>query len=642
MTPRLAAIAGPLKGTTVELTEREVSIGRDPSNALPIADLSMSRRHCLITCDEDKFALKDLDSFNGTLVNGVPVNERTLEHGDEIKIGDSVFVFLLEDAEDRKPSNDVELDEAELGARSTVRLRVEDALYLNSERVLAQLPDSQRITCDLNALLKISTAVNSIRDVEPLKQRLLELLFEVIPAEFGAIVLTSDDGLDPNSIFGLRREPAHAQPLHISATVVRRVLRERVAILSCDVAGNEDFGGAQSLVASETSSLLCVPLTLFDKALGVLYLGTSNPTTGFDEDHLQLATAAASVAAVAFENARRAERLQNENLLLKDTLQLEQNMVGESARIRSVYQFIARVAPTDSTVLILGENGTGKELAARAIHKGSSRADQPLVAINCASLSETLLESELFGHEKGAFTGAVAQKKGKLEIADGGTLFLDEVGELAPQLQARLLRVLQEREFERVGGTRTIRTNIRLIAATNRNLEEAMRDGSFRQDLYYRLNVVQLTMPALRDRPEDVPLLTRYFIAKFGRQCKRQVSGVSEDARRCMMSYDWPGNVRELENAIERAVVLGSSDIILPEDLPEALTESEAPDPETAEHAKYAKYHEAINELKRRLIIDSVAQAGGNYTEAARALGVHPNYLHRLIRNLNLKAALKK
>lgn len=640
MTPRLAAIAGPLKGTTFELTEKEASIGRDPSNAIPIADLSMSRRHCLITCAANRFTLSDLDSFNGTVVNGVPVNERVLEHGDQIKVGDSLFVFLLEDGRDSEPSNEVELDEAELGARSTTRLRVEDALYLNSERVLAQLPDSQRMTRDLNALLNISTAVNSIRDVEPLKQCLLELLFEVIPAEFGAIVLTSDEGVDRNSIFALRKEPGVARPLHISATVVRRVLRERIAILSSDVAGNEDFGGAQSLVASETSSLLCVPLTLFDKPLGVLYLGTSNRAEGFDEDHLQLATAAASVAAMAFENARRTERLLNENLLLKNTLQLEQNMVGESDRIRSVYQFIARVAPTDSTVLILGENGTGKELAAQAIHQGSSRASRALVAINCASLSETLLESELFGHEKGAFTGAVAQKKGKLELADGGTLFLDEVGELATQLQAKLLRVLQEREFERVGGTRSIKTDIRLIAATNRNLEEAMRDGAFRQDLYYRLNVVQLTMPALRERLEDVALLTSYFMAKFSRQCKRQVSGISEEARRLMTSYDWPGNVRELENAIERAVVLGSSDIILPEDLPEALRESDAPDhPKTRENAKY---HEAINELKRRLIIDAVTESRGNYTEAARTLGVHPNYLHRLIKNLNLKAALRK
>jgi Nif-specific regulatory protein len=637
MIPRLAVIAGPLKGTTFELSEPEVSIGRDPSNVLPIADLSLSRRHCLIKRDANQFTLSDTDSFNGTLVNGVPVNQRVLEHGDQIKIGDSVLVFLLETGEDSTPSSAVEIDEEDLGARSTVRLRVEDALYLNSQRVLAQLPESQRITRDLNALLKISTAVNSIRDVEPLKQRLLELLFEVIPAEFGAIVLTADDAADFNSIFALSTQSAPAQPLHVSGTVVRRVLRERVSILSSDVAGNQDFGAAQSLVASETRSLLCVPLTLFDKAIGVLYLGTSNGAAAFDEDHLQLATAAASVAAVAFENARRTERLQNENLVLKDALHLEQNIVGESARIRSVYQFIARVAPTDSTILILGENGTGKELAARAIHQSSSRASRALVAINCASLSETLLESELFGHEKGAFTGAVAQKKGKLEIADGGTLLLDEVGELAPQLQAKLLRVLQEREFERVGGTRTIKTDIRLIAATNRDLEEAMRDGGFRQDLYYRLNVVQLTMPALRERLEDVPLLAGYFLAKFSGRCNRRVTGISDEARKCMMSYDWPGNVRELENAIERAVVLGSSEVILPEDLPEALLETEPHDP-----VQITRYHEAINEMKRRLIIDAVAQAGGNYTEAARALGVHPNYLHRLIKNLNLKAALKK
>lgn len=637
MTPRLAAIAGPLKGTTFDLNEPEVSIGREPSNAIPIADLSLSRRHCLIKQKADQFKLCDLGSFNGSLVNGVPVNERVLEHGDQIKIGDSVLVFLAGDGDDLRPSEVVQLDDVDLDASSTVRLRVDDALYVNPERVLSQLPESHRMTRDLNTLLNISTAVNSIRGLEPLKQRLLELLFEVIPAEFGAIVLTVDDGADLNSIFALRRQADAVQPLHVSGTVVRRVLRERVAILSTDVAADEDFGGAQSLVASETRSLLCVPLTLFDRAIGVLYLGASNRAASFDEDHLQLATGAASVAAVAFENARWTERLQNENLLLKDTLQIEQNIVGESERIRSVYQFIARVAPTDSTVLILGENGTGKELAARAIHQNSSRASRAMVAINCASLSEALLESELFGHEKGAFTGAVAQKKGKLEIADGGTLFLDEVGELAPQLQAKLLRVLQEREFERVGGTRTIKTDIRLVGATNRNLEDAMSDGSFRKDLYYRLNVVQLTMPALRERLEDVPLLANYFIAKFSGRCNRRVSGLSGEARACLMNYDWPGNVRELENAIERAVVLGSSDMILPEDLPEALLETEAPG-----RAPITKYQDAINDMKKRLIIDAVAQAGGNYTEAAQLLGVHPNYLHRLIRNLNLKAALKK
>ncbi len=259
------------------------------------------------------------------------------------------------------------------------------------------------------------------------------------------------------------------------------------------------------------------------------------------------------------------------------------------------------------------------------------------MAINCAALAETLLESELFGHEKGAFTGAIAQKKGKLEVAEGGTVFLDEIGELAPSLQAKLLRVLQEREFERVGGTRTIKLDVRLIAATNRDLEEEVKKGRFREDLYYRLNVVSVRMPALRERREDISLLASYFAAKYGKRSGRTVVGISPRARACLLNYEWPGNVRELENAIERAVVLGSSDLILPEDLPETILERAAPAGAPAE-----AFHDAVRESKKQLIIGAVEQAMGNYTEAARLLGLHPNYLHRLIRNLNLKPMLQR
>ena len=228
--------------------------------------------------------------------------------------------------------------------------------------------------------------------------------------------------------------------------------------------------------------------------------------------------------------------------------------------MRSLYRQIGRVAPSDSTVLITGESGTGKELVARAIHSNSPRAERPFVAINCAAITETLLESELFGHERGAFTGAIAQKKGRLETADGGTVLLDEIGELSPALQAKLLRVLQEREFERVGGTRSIAVDFRLVAATNRDLEQAIAAGTFRRDLYYRLNVVSLAVPPLRERPEDIPLLANHFARRHAANMKRRVTGVSPEALACLMAYDWPGNVRELENAIERAVVLGSTD----------------------------------------------------------------------------------
>jgi len=300
--------------------------------------------------------------------------------------------------------------------------------------------------------------------------------------------------------------------------------------------------------------------------------------------------------------------------------------------MRELYQFIARAAPTNSTVLIRGESGTGKELVARAIHLNSPRSQNPFMAINCAALSETLLESELFGHEKGAFTGAIAQKKGKLEVANGGTVFLDELGELAPTLQAKLLRVLQEREFDRVGGTRAIKVDIRLIAATNRDLEKAIQAGTFRQDLYYRLNVLSLTMPALKDRREDIPLLAGYFAMRCSRESGRPVKGISPEARKCLVQYDWPGNVRELENAMERAVVLGTTELIQPEDLPEALLEKQA-----VPGVQVTEYHQAIKETKRQLVLKAFQEAGGNYAQAARLLGVHPNNLHRLIRTLDLK-----
>jgi Nif-specific regulatory protein len=475
-----------------------------------------------------------------------------------------------------------------------------------------------------------------VRKLETLERQLMECIFDVVPAARGAILLTGDNPDEFNSVFSWDREAGAIAPFPVSGTVVRKVLRERVGVLSTDVMEDVALGASKSLLAAETLSLLAVPLSVFERILGLIYLDTGNPTARLDQDHLELMTAVAAISAVALENARHVERLEDENQRLKAEINIEHNMVGESAPMRTVYRFVSRVASSDSTVLITGESGTGKELVARAIHRNSPRVQKPFVAINCAALTETLLESELFGHEKGAFTGALQQKKGKLEVADGGTVFLDEMGELAPALQAKLLRVLQEREFERVGGTRSVRIDVRVIAATNRDLTESVKSGTFRQDLYYRLNVVSIEMPPLRQRRDDIPLLSSYFAARAAERSKRHVLGVSPEARACLVNYDWPGNVRELENAIERAVVLGSSDFILPEDLPEAVLETVQP-----AGATIAQYHEAVSEAKKQVILRAVEQAGGNYTEAAKRLGVHPNYLHRLIRNMNLKSVLK-
>jgi Nif-specific regulatory protein len=634
----LEAVSGPLKGNSIPLSDDEVSLGREPSNQISLLDAAVSRRHCVIIRNGAHFKIQDLNSRNSTFVNGVPVTERLLASGDEIKVGSSLFVFVLPEAEPAKDvSTSVEFDKLEAaGGGSTIILRKKDARYLQP---LDAVQPTSRTVGDLNALLRISKAVSSVRGLEALERQVLERIFEVAPADRAAILLC-ERGIDEwTSVFGWDRITGPNQAVQVSRTIVSQVLSEGVAVLSNDLSANESFSDTASIVERRIHSVLAVPLEVFDRTLGVIYLDASNPKAHFDENHLQLLTAIGSIAAGALDNARRMESLEQENRRLQAEISLDHNMVGDSPRMRDVYQFIARAAPRDVTVLIFGESGTGKELVARAIHRNSSRADKPCVAINCAALAETLLESELFGHEKGAFTGAIAQKKGKLEVAEGGTVFLDEVGELAPLLQAKLLRVLQEREFERVGGTRTIKLNVRLIAATNRDLDEEVKRGRFREDLFYRLNVVALRMPALRERREDIPLLASYFTSKFSQRSNRPVLGVSPQARACLTTYDWPGNVRELENAIERAVVLGSSDLILPEDLPEAILEKAE---SAGTGATMTAFHDALREAKKQLIVNAFEQSQGSYTEAARRLGLHPNYLHRLIRNLNMKQLLKQ
>jgi Nif-specific regulatory protein len=616
MPPRLAAISGKLKGAIFALNEESLIIGRETAANLCIADASVSRRHSKVEKDETGFIITDLESLNGTFVNDVPVRSRRLEHGDRVRIGDSQFLFLMHEGDATSKSSDVRIDEAHVVSGSTVQIRFDDAIY--------------QMTRDLSALIKISTVINSIRGLDALLERLLDLLFEVVPAERGAILLTDESSFETSLVFGLDRVYGKDAAVNVSRTIVQQVLRDGVALLAND-APSETGLVTDSLIEARTHSVMCVPLILFDRKIGVIYLDSTVTRDYFNRDHLQLVTAIAGIAAVAIENARQFELLETENERLLADVNIEHNMVGESPAMQRVYHFISKVAPTDATVLISGESGTGKELAARAIHRNSKRAQKPFMAVNCAALNESLLESELFGHEKGSFTGAFAQKKGRLEIADGGTVFLDEIGELTPSLQVKLLRVLQEREFERVGGTVTINVDLRVIAATNKNLEEAIEMGQFRQDLYYRLNVVSLEMPALRERREDIMLLANYFADKIGARCNRKLKGFSTEARNCLTAYDWPGNVRELENTIERAIVLGTTEWILPEDLPEAVLEAKQTSGSTA------TYHASVVQNKKQIILRALDEANKNHAEAARLLGIHPNYLQRLIRNLNLE-----
>ena len=612
-----------------------MAIGTDARNTIRLEDSTVSPQHCVIESLDGKVVLTDLESHFGTFVNGIPVKDRELKSGDQIAVGNSVFLYEIEKLHSAA-SSPVQISAPEPLNLKVLQFRPHELHNLDAAS-LATLPQPARVARNLNTLLQISRALGSLRDEAALPWQLLAMIFDVIPAERGAILLTEDGSPDIRSQVAWDRlhGPEHSVP--INQEIVRRVIEEKVSLLDSGPAISNSSHLARPDHPTEQRTRLCVPMLSNEKVIGLIYLESSTLTTALSEDDFQLLSAIAGLLVIGIENARQLERLGSENQRLHAEVSLSHDMVGRSARMRDIYQFIKRVAPSDSTVLICGESGTGKELAARAIHNNSPRKTQPFVALNCAALSETLLESELFGHEKGAFTSAIAQKKGFLEVAEGGTIFLDEIGELSPILQAKLLRVLQEREFMRVGGTRPIKINVRFLAATNKDLQKGSREQSFRPDLFHRLNVISITIPPLREHPEDIPALAEHFAARYAKHCNRNVTAISREAMAFLTQYDWPGNIRELENAMERAVVVGSSDRILAEDLPESVLE-------TAKTgcSPPAKYHDAIRNLKKQLIVNALDQSHGSVTDAAALLGVHANYLHRLMRNFQLRPSLKK
>ena len=634
MEPRLLVISGARSGEAFPIAGRELSIGRDQANDVCLDDPAASRRHCLVRREGERFWVADLNSFNGTLVNGAHVQEQALGHGDQIVIGDTLFLFILHGGADALSPGKVRFEEVGRELNSTIQLTKEDAIFVHPEKVREALSLNARIERELGALLKVGSAVSSVRDSKALQQLLLQLLLEIIPAEQAALLLTGAGPEEIVLVAGANKQPGNQEPVRVSRTVVNRVLREGAALLSTDVLDAQGFAAAESLISTRTRSLLCAPLLFFDCVIGAIYLNSSQ-ADAFDSRHLQLVTGIAGIAAVALENALHYEWVEGENLQLQAELKLEHQMIGGSPAMRKVYNYIAQIAPTSSTVLIRGESGTGKELAAHAVHLNSARAAGAFVAVNCAALPEALFESEFFGHEKGAFSGASVQKKGLLEAADGGTLFLDEVGELPLAAQAKLLRVLENYEFRRVGGTKTLKIDVRVVAATNKDLEAALEQKTFRPDLYHRLNVFSFEMPPLRDRGEDILALTHHFILRSNEAHHRRVVGISPAASERLLKYHWPGNVRELKNVIERAVIMSGASLLTEEHLP-----SPAPEAERSDSRAATSIRDSTKAARKLAIIKAYREARGNYTRAAEILNVHPNHLHRLIRTLNLKSDL--
>ena len=574
---------GPSAGTRYALAGGEVLVGRAPASHIVLSEPEVGWRHCQIKQQGGRFIVSDLRTGQGTYVNGMRSAERWLEDRDQIGVGRTILMFRS----------------GEPAAQETV-----EPINADTKPVLLA-------ACSLVFLFRALAASGGESHDHLLQNQICRLVTDLIPSEEGLLLL----GSNCNELLTTYRKLDPHYEADFEPALVR-------------ICEEGAFGDSQT-------GIIGVPLYLAGVLGGALAFHLSSREVQRLSAHLDTLTAVASLASIGFEANHEVETLKAENAMLQEQIATNTGIVGASPVIRRLLELVERVAPRDTTVLITGESGTGKELIARALHSQSTRHDRPFIAVNCAALSDALFESELFGHEKGAFTGAISLKKGRFELAQGGTIFLDEVCELAPGLQAKLLRVLQQREFERVGGTQAHPLDIRVVAATNRDLSEDVREGRFREDLYHRLNVVTLDSPPLRERKEDIPVLARYFLQRSSDRCKRQVQGLAPEVEEMLLQYPWPGNVRELENAMERAVVLGVSELVLPEDLPEALVEASPRDTS-------AKYHHSVGQAKREAILDAYVQGNGDYKQAARILGLHPNYLLRLVRNLSLREEINR
>jgi len=478
-------------------------------------------------------------------------------------------------------------------------------------------------------LKEISSWVSSVQDLDKLLELIIESAARVMQAKAASLLLVDQrsQSLYFQVATGEKRDEVKEYRIKMGQGIAGYVAQTGQSLLIDDV-GNDPrwFKEISDSIRFETQSIACVPLKIGSDIIGVMQIIDKEDGRPLKQEDMLLMEEFSALAALGISHAQNIQEAKKELNDLREELKVRHEIIGASPPLEKVISDGLKVANSKASALITGESGTGKELLARLIHRAGPRKDKPLVVLNCAAMPETLLEAELFGHEKGAFTGAANRKIGKFEVAHQGTIFLDEIGEMTPGMQAKLLRVLQEGNFYRVGGNIPISVDVRVLSATNKKLEEEVAEGRFREDLYYRLNVVQIKMPSLRERKEDIPLLAEYFLNLFKEETVNPNLTISKSAMEKMNHYDWPGNIRELRNAIERAVVMGNGKSIIPEDLPIHMIKSSYPGLQVG-----LTLEEALNQFKKEFILLNLRNTGGNRSKSAKVMDIQRTYLSRLI-----------
>ncbi len=646
---KLTITEGPDTGRVWLLEGAELMVGRGDGCGVQLTDLTVSRQHFRLVPGPEHgvWRVIDLGSRNRTVVNADPVTEHSLADGDVIVVGATRLAY---ETDETTPPNAFEV------------------LPTGQETLTMELAggvtDALGQAAHLAAVYRFSETVSACERLDDLYRVVARDARVECGADRACLFVVDREG----TLQSVAHDPVAGGvelvgPITVSRTIVDKVLRERKSVGCADTAGDALFNVQDSIVAHAIRSFMCVPVVSRSRTIGLLYVDLRRPGLGFQAPQLQFLTCLAQQAGAAIDHLVLRDALLVENERLRSEVVARHNLIGRSAAIQALQRFLEKVGPSDATVMINGESGTGKELVAHAIHQTSRRAAGPFVAVNCAALTESLLESELFGHEKGAFTGASQQKRGRFELADGGSLFLDEVGELSLNCQTKFLRVLEESRFERVGGGRPVVVDVRVIAATNRELSKLVEEGRFRADLFYRLQVIQVELPPLRERMDDVPLLVQHFIQRYGSKIGRRIEGVTPEALEALMQHPWPGNIRELKNAVERALVLGEGPFLRLDDLPPSLggqpvgrTRTGATPPlaqtqalptppighatsptASLPHVGPGARVQSLRALERQGIAQALTATGGNKLRAAELLEIDRSTLYKKIKEYGLE-----